>query len=540
MDQKRHSGFTLVELLVVIAIIGILVALLLPAVQAAREAARRMSCTNNEKNWVLAMQNFLSAKKTFPGGAYTFPGGARHGWPPQIWPYIEEANIYGKYDYTKGYYQSPNALPLNDPNRFTAPSAVHTKLYSCPSDRGPGFYAWPGNGTLSIRGNYVINWGPYRYQPPPGPNFPPKASAPFGFTDFKTQSKCRFSAAKHFTDGLSKTLVLSEYLMHPDDESVDGRGDMLSDLGDALFMTINTPNTSVPDEEAFNYCVNAPKVPCHSPAPTSSNGRAVHNAARSNHPGGVNAGFADGSVTFVTDNIEFDRVAGDEHHERRRNGQFVSELIVIQRKYLLYRTQRGILLRGTHPAIRIARLLRLVQGATNMKRRTGFTLVELLVVIAIIGILVALLLPAVQAAREAARRTQCLNNLKQWTLAMQLHHSAKNKFNSGGYVTSKNIRQSWPPQLWPYMEEGNVLSQWNFAVDFYNLPNAYDVTSTSQAIRTGGSLVFAIRLPVGSRSRMVRLRLPSHPQQLRDCAGGRTNMCRPPTQRTFHHRWYRS
>ena len=309
MDQSNIRGFTLVELLVVIAIIGILIALLLPAVQAAREAARRAQCINNVKQWMLAMQNFVSAKKTFPGGAYTFPGGARQGWPPQIWPYMEEENIFARYDYKVGYYRAPNALPLTDPNRLNAPSAVHTKAYSCPSDRGPGYYAWPGNGTLSIRGNYVINWGPYPYQPLSGANFPPKASAPFGFTDFTSPDKCRFSSPKNFTDGLSKTMLLSEYIMHPDDAAVDGHGDMLSDLGDAFYMTINTPNSSAPDEEAFNYCVPAlPDIPCHSPAPTGNRYgvtlRAVHNAARSRHSGGVNVGMADGSVTFISNTID--------------------------------------------------------------------------------------------------------------------------------------------------------------------------------------------------------------------------------------------
>ena len=67
-----------------------------------------------------------------------------------------------------------------------------------------------------------------------------------------------------------------------------------------------------------------------------------------------------------------------------------------------------------------------------LRRSAGFTLVELLVVIAIIGVLVALLLPAVQSAREAARRTQCVNNIKQMMLGMQNHESAKKAFPSGG------------------------------------------------------------------------------------------------------------
>ena len=103
-------------------------------------------------------------------------------------------------------------------------------------------------------------------------------------------------------------MLLSEYLMHPDDDAVDGRGDILSDVGDGIFSTINTPNTSANDVEASSYCVPAPKMPCVSPSLTGTrNGvswRAVHYAARSNHTGGVNVGLADGSVTFVQDNID--------------------------------------------------------------------------------------------------------------------------------------------------------------------------------------------------------------------------------------------
>ena len=92
----------------------------------------------------------------------------------------------------------------------------------------------------------------------------------------------------------------------------------------------------------------------------------------------------------------------------------------------------------------------------HQPKRIAFTLVELLVVIAIIGILVALLLPAVQAAREASRRMKCVNQMKQWALAMQMHHDAKKRLPAGGFSSNgsdSGNRQGWPPYLWPYVEE---------------------------------------------------------------------------------------
>lgn len=95
---------------------------------------------------------------------------------------------------------------------------------------------------------------------------------------------------------------------------------------------------------------------------------------------------------------------------------------------------------------------------TKQRKQTGFTLVELLVVIAIIGILVALLLPAIQAAREAARRSQCSNNLKQLGLAMLNFHDTKKKFP----ISRQRCHHgTWVTQLWPFMEEANLAAAWD-------------------------------------------------------------------------------
>jgi len=102
--------------------------------------------------------------------------------------------------------------------------------------------------------------------------------------------------------------------------------------------------------------------------------------------------------------------------------------------------------------------------------RTGFTLVELLVVIAIIGILVAFLLPAIQAAREASRRSQCQNNLKQIGIAVQNHHEARRVFPMGRNGINQ-FAVSWAYFLLPYMEETAIYNSWNPKVEVFNDDN---------------------------------------------------------------------
>ena len=111
----RQNGFTLVELLVVIAIIGVLVALLLPAIQAAREAARRSQCLNNMKQLGLAFLNYESAKKEFPLATInpdtSLPPDLRPGinnWAPFILPYVEQGNLVVGYDLDEDWWQEPN------------------------------------------------------------------------------------------------------------------------------------------------------------------------------------------------------------------------------------------------------------------------------------------------------------------------------------------------------------------------------------------------------------------------------------------------
>src|SRR5688572_9841513 len=143
MHSHRSRGFTLVELLVVIAIIGVLVALLLPAVQAAREAARRTSCLNNLKQLGLGLHNFHDAKNQFPPGRSPWP--APFSTQAHLLPYLEQENLQDLIDFTQSTSTGVNLAAAN----------VDVKLFQCPTDGSRGRV--PGSTFGGC--NYVANVG---------------------------------------------------------------------------------------------------------------------------------------------------------------------------------------------------------------------------------------------------------------------------------------------------------------------------------------------------------------------------------------------
>ncbi|MCL2710753.1 MAG: DUF1559 domain-containing protein [Planctomycetaceae bacterium] len=139
----KHRAFTMLELLFVIAIIGMLIALLLPAVQAAREAARRLQCSNNLAQVIIAAKNYEQSFGVLPSGTVNDTGPIRNvpignhmGWIPRLLPFIEQGTLYSTIDFSKGVY---------DPeNREAWLSSSRIPSLNCPSD-GMGWSVWSGN-----------------------------------------------------------------------------------------------------------------------------------------------------------------------------------------------------------------------------------------------------------------------------------------------------------------------------------------------------------------------------------------------------------
>ena len=290
-------GFTLVELLVVITIIGILIALLLPAIQAAREAARRTQCTNNLKQWGLAMANYESQYGVFPYGirhpctvAAGYSETLRYTFVPSLWPFMEQVNLFVQYDFKSGFFTTANL----------ALEAQPVALYYCPSDRQA---MWTADSCKPrCRGNYVVNWGYCDYV----------QSSPAGFK-IGPFGPGRQRSVADVKDGLSNTMFMGEVVQSPNDSDFDYRGDFFNDdVGAAQFMSYNTPNSGL---DLLDFCKtdsNDAVMPCSTQTTT------YYVTSRSKHSGGVNVAFGDGSVRFFSDSIGMDTwralssMAGDE------------------------------------------------------------------------------------------------------------------------------------------------------------------------------------------------------------------------------------
>lgn len=308
MDPLRiRRGFTLVELLVVIAIIGILVALLLPAVQSAREAARRTQCSNNMRQWGLGILNFESARSALPPAMSQVeesPGkwSYWHTWGSYILPYVEAANVADQIDYTIASYRpfvnsgkTQNAdwalvqldmmlCPSNDvpPNQKEG-DAIHWAYSTYSANIGTKSYITAGQqktgSTRNSKGYDQTN--------------PIETRGPLDKV-FKEKSSTGIRMSR-ITDGTSSTVMLGEVRIF---EGLDYRG--VPYLSDSMYTHDVVPNDGV-DDDLQELCENW--VDIGGPCTRVGVAAARRMTSRSNHPGGVHLLFVDGHTEFYSDDV---------------------------------------------------------------------------------------------------------------------------------------------------------------------------------------------------------------------------------------------
>jgi prepilin-type N-terminal cleavage/methylation domain-containing protein len=291
MIKSPRLGFTLVELLVVIAIIGILVGLLLPAVQAAREAARRMQCSNNLHQLGIAMHNYADMSKRFPTGAIgrrpSDGGYVNDGRQPFVkrTPFIrhmlsvlEQGNRGAVYDDRINWHDQPAA------NREIVFGFL--SVWQCPSDT---VQRMETNPQRDYKGNYGVNWGSGTQM----------VANPIQQGPFYWLYGARFS---DIADGTSNTFAMLEMLQAPSPTggAIDRRGRPWNEDSSCYQISTNLPPNSRAPDRGTCFDQSAIKLPC-------INGGSIAQytlASRSRHTGGVMVLNCDASVHFISDSID--------------------------------------------------------------------------------------------------------------------------------------------------------------------------------------------------------------------------------------------
>lgn len=289
-----RRGFTLVELLVVIAIIGILVGLLLPAVQAAREAARRMQCSNNLKQIGLAMHNYASAHKKFPPGFLFFdprmsgrgdrvnrlPG---WGWQSMILPYIEQGNVYNQIEFNgTGIAEPPNSVVVAQPfSGAICPSSGDPTHILLGPDTLPIQPGIASSNYLGVAGSFVAS--AYYNQPEGRKNGMMIEDRSLRFGDV--------------SDGTSNTLIVGEV-------AFTGNGKNYDDgfLWDPKWYGSLQTRGGLARADAPESVVRTGVFRMNPPIVANNNVK--RNSFKSRHTGGAQFALADGSVHFLSENID--------------------------------------------------------------------------------------------------------------------------------------------------------------------------------------------------------------------------------------------